>query len=394
MGDTPILSTDLQACATTLAFLCSLLAVNLSPSNAGEPAREVKNAVDRLVYAASVYDEKGMAAATKRLGGIGSKAIPSLVGLLKHHQDANVRWQAIVAIDHIGVAANDLSHSLVTATKDSDGDVRASAVTALTKIFPGDKRTLSVARTLSSDPQPFVRVRAHASLWALRRRQESIDALVQLLGSKDWMVSEEASKVLVHIGRPAIDQLNRCVNAAKCHGQVAAVRTLAEIPNLPDSAIHALSMIAQSADRRLVTPAISGLARCGSKSWPKLLGLANSTKTLQRVESLRALGLLSNVPHKGKLLLLSRTSDANPAVVLAAIETIGLRKIDEKEFINALLEKLKGANQDLRAAALVALSRMPPSAIRNTTNIESLAANESAEHLRLRAKRLLRELAK
>jgi HEAT repeat protein len=105
-----------------------------------------------------------MKACICEFGERGAAALPALEPLLSH-ENANVRWQAILALENSGIVPQPFEGVLANACEDTDADVRGAAILALEALFPGSENVGSQAAALRSDPHRLVQ--ANARTWSL-----------------------------------------------------------------------------------------------------------------------------------------------------------------------------------------------------------------------------------
>ena len=238
--------------------------------------RSTAEIAGRLVEACLIYDEREMKSCIAEFSEIGPFSLRSVMPLLRH-ADSNVRWQAILAAHAIGDSAPDLQAPLRECVSDRDADVRGAAILALGHLYPSHASTARVADEMRGDPSELVRAHACAVRWAIRRSEPDLNALVVLLGSKDWMVSEAATDHLASIGAPSAQLLIDMAGDASSIGRVGAIRTLGKLGCAATDAVPMLSdFLRQGCDPALASAAGDALVGIGESATEALLQMLAS----------------------------------------------------------------------------------------------------------------------
>jgi len=345
-------------------------------------------AVERLVRAAAVYDEQGMRDGVDRLARIGARCLPHVRPLLRH-EDSNVRWQSVITVGRIAVADRSCCAPLLAASRDEDPDVRGEAVSVLAQLFPDSPSVLTAIVALERDAHPVVRVRAFAADWRLRKRRPAVTALISLLGDRDWMAVQAASRSLVRIGSPAIPGLLQVLDDTDVRRRSLAVRILGQLSDVPPVVVRRLAELARSDQRPLAAVAMDALARSGRRGWLILAGLAESPLSEVRAQALRSAGHLPARQPELPPLLNSALHEGDPHVRLAAMATIRRLRISDEQTVGRLCQLLRDRLPDQRAAAVAALGDLGELPQPARTQLRIIGRDDPVDYIRRHAQRIL-----
>ena len=350
-------------------------------------------AVQSLVRAAAVYDEQAMRASVTRLTRIGPACLPHLRPLFRH-QDANVRWQALITVGRIKISDRSFLEPLLAASKDEDADVRGEAVTVLARLFPDRPQVLMAISASQNDAHPVVRVRAYAADWELRKRRRALTALIGLLGDRDWMAVQAAARCLAHVGAPAIPGLLQVVDQADVRRRAIVIGILGQLPDLPCEVLRRLGELARSSNRSVSAAAMDALARSGRRGWLILKPLAAAPDAELRAQAVRSAALLAT-RDAGTLLpmLHSGLSDRDPRVRLATMATIRRLRIGDQQSVRRLCQLLQDHLPDHRGAAVAALGGLGTTARPALSQLRIVGRDDPVDYIRRHAQRIVDQLA-
>ncbi|AGA92417.1 HEAT repeat-containing protein (plasmid) [Thioflavicoccus mobilis 8321] len=167
------------------------------------------------------YHERERLYATKQLielGNAAAEAIPALITALRDEEET-VRASAADALGEIGLPA---VPALITALRDEEWEVRERAAEALEKIGPAASQAIPALITALRDEEDTVRASAADALGEIGL--PAVPALITALRDEEGEVRAFATRALGEIGTPAVPDL-----ITAYHDEEAAVRASAAI---------------------------------------------------------------------------------------------------------------------------------------------------------------------
>ena len=345
-------------------------------------------AVERLVRAAAVYDEQGMRDGVDRLARIGAGCLPYVRPLFRH-ADPNVRWQSVITVGRIAVADRSCFSPLLAAARDEDADVRGEAVSVLAQLFPESPPVLAVIAALERDVHPVVRAQAFAADWGLRKSRPAVEALIRLLGDRDWMAVQTASRSLVRVGSPAIPGLLQVLDDADVRRRSVAVRILGQLSDVSPVVVQRLGELARSDQRPLAAAAMDALAQSDRRGWLILAELAESSRGEVRAQALCSACRLPTRQPELLPVLNSALHDGDARVRLAAMATIRRLRIGDEQAVQRLCQLLQDRLPDQRAAAVAALGGLDELPRLARTQLRIIGRDDPVDYIRRHAQRIL-----
>jgi HEAT repeat protein len=375
--------------ALFVTTLVSVLVLNC----AADETDEANIAVQRLIQASRIYDEKEMLAASQALAEIGAPAVPSLSSALNDFDD-NVRWQAIVALGKIGRPALDTIPRLLEALDDVDPDVRAAA--AETFGLLGAKHTPIVDRLKQAmnDEHSLVRASALWSLWELTGRRESIVDLAGLLPHQDWMVAARADRHLTSIGRPAVQELTQRLESMGSPGRHGIARTLGHIGRQAEPAVPALVGCLDDSNAELSAAAARALGQIGHSAVLDVTRFLERAPTRGRANAVRALGLIGPDACDSLPMLLAELDAPKPdrAVTLNSIRAVGQIGVGRADCAEWIAFFLTSRDADIRGATCAALGAIGIANSQARRHLNQMVRNDPQDFVRQAASAALASL--
>jgi len=370
-------------CRATALVLVAVSAMGLS-------GQTIDDDISALVRSARVYDEEGMRRAVTALARQGPACLRQVAELLSN-ENANVRWQALLTIDRLGVAPTWLPAPIIKASQDGDGDVRGAAILVLGKLFPQHPQTMARVQALLVDEQPLVRAHAAATAWKLNRNKQAVPALLNLASDRDWMAAEQARRYLVEVGPPTHTGLTKMLTQGGRNQQLAALRTLSAMKVVPTAALPRLSKLAHHRDSQLSLAALRCLVR-QTDGWPIVTAAIRSDRPALK---LRAVIAMADVRGSNRIattrLLLPLLDDKNARFQLAAMKTLRSCALTDPA-TEARLDKsvarfLHDHRPDHRAAAVALAGQLRLPLTRAA--LRPMLQRETVDYIRREAQRII-----
>jgi HEAT repeat protein len=261
-----------------------------------DPARKMgvatlarMGAQDALVGLLREKDPAVRAAAAHGLGIMRNRArgaVPVLVEALDD-SDAAVRKEAVWAIGEIGPAAEDAIPALRARIKASEDRTREAAIAVLARV--GAWEDLA---ELLLDRDPAVRAAAARGLGTMgRRARDAVPALVEVLKDSEAAVTQEALRALGQIGPAAKDATPALLAWIRAHQDPTRQGAVAALVRI--GARDALVELLHEKDRSVRASAARGLGRMRSKAQaavPALIEALGDPSAAVSKEAVRALG--------------------------------------------------------------------------------------------------------
>jgi len=241
------------------------------------------------------------------------------------------RRQAAAALDLMGAAARPALPHLVEGYYDKDETVKASVVSALTKIG-----------------------KAHP---------EVNTEIVQMLVGEDWRFWRHVKALLHAIGPPAVPAL---IEGLKDPGAMMRERcafTLAEMEPVPISAIPALLRTAADEVTNVRMRAIFALGRFGPVAgiaMPALIKAVKDKERSVRTEAIRALGNMGPAGESAVSMLLRIAKGEDGLMSGEACKALARLGRDRPDLIRFLRAACKGKDRFMRGRAAAALGEAGP----------------------------------
>lgn len=324
--------------------------------------QEVKAAIESLVrdLKGDVYQDREKASLALTYVHYNTEeakkaVVPFLIKLLgdkdKSGSIANVRWNAIRALEEIGGTA---VPELVVALKDQNRLIREGASEALAEILPtageGANVISSLIHTLRD---PDARVRGNAAK-AIEKRgpnaKEAVPALIQALRDRDPFVRQRAAEALREIGpeaKAAVPALIRVLKSKKEDGDVRWYAVLALGGIGPEGKAAVPALIEALRDREMKRNA-----------WAP-------------VETLTKIGVVA-VPELTRAL-----KDKDPEVREGTATVLSGIGTEAKAAVPALIDLLKDDEREgVRWNAVRALGNIGPAASSAIPSLEAMAQSD------------------
>ena len=385
----------LSGCSSTgrVALFAMALGAVLAPASAAHAADEATTAVERLILASRVYDERVMTAAANALAAIGAPAVPSLTEALEDFDD-NVRWQSIVALGKIGRPALVTVPALLQSLDDVDPDVRAAAAETLGLLGAKHKPVLNRLKQSTADEHSLVRASAAWSLWKISGRRESILELAELLHHRDWMVAARAERHLASIGRPAVPELKKRLQQVKNPARDRMAQALGCIGAPSESAVIVLVNCLEDSDTKLSNAAAKALGQIGKPAVREVTRFLMSKPTLGRVNAVRALGMIGPDARDALPVLLAELDapQPDPAMTLSSIRAIGRIGNGRSDCADGVSPFLRSQDADTRGAACAALGDIGIATGTVTLHLNQIAEDDPQDYVRQAASSALAAL--
>ncbi|MFX0123716.1 MAG: HEAT repeat domain-containing protein [Candidatus Hodarchaeota archaeon] len=308
--------------------------------------------------------------AVETLGKIGEKYTRDLLPAVLKDPDPGVRWRAAKALALLGDnrSVKNLSEAIGTGFHDeailllakmgdfavrhlsklletSNEVVRIAVTQALGNI--GSKRTIKPLISALNDDSPLVRENAVKIL--VQIGVPAVEPLVTLLNNTDKVVLKHVIDALVRIGdiravKPLIQLLKR-----ECDLQQGIIKALPkfESNHVSKSLIEALN----SNDRNICRTIFIALWTIGDEAIEPLLNALENEKEKIRLEILNVIGMIRN--DRVKNALIHTLKDPSEKVRKKVVETLG--EIGDEEVVDPLIAILNDDSKDIRASAATAL---------------------------------------
>lgn len=307
---------------------------------------------------------------------IGQGALPKALPLLSDG-NGTVRLYAVRIVGEIGDAGS--SDVLTKMTKDPEGEVRAAALGALGRL--GAERACPVLIEALGAQDPKTKAAAASALAALR--EKAVAPLIAAFKEKrKGLGVEEASKILVKIGPPAIGPLEGLWRAGGTEERRLALNVIGRIDDEKGPAmikqalsggqdlrlrLDAIRIVEDNLDPdpALIIPALKdpspevrkaaalALGNIGDEdSADALKGLLNGSSGEVRASMLLALGKTGSEDSFD--VLVSSLGDKDPVIRARAAEALG--ELGNPKATPHLAKLLEDGNADVREAALEAIA--------------------------------------
>jgi HEAT repeat protein len=318
----------------------------------------VESAIEPLAKAIKDKDPIVRYYAAEALIGIGAKAAPPLIDVLRSERESD-RARATRVLWRIGPAAVDNLIAVVQ-DKNASPETRASAAQALGMI--GDSKGIKSLLLLLKDERYFVRQQAAFALGQMG--EGAIDLLIESASSSSPATKESALEALGNFKSPrAVDKLIESLSDSNAAVKSAAVKALGETSS--ERAATALLALLKDESSALRSQAAASLGRLGPVALTGLIGALKDNRPYVRQLASEALGDIGAKEAAPPLIELVSTdqSGARPE----AIEALG--KIGDPAAIGPILSALRNGSVAVRKKGIAALSRF-----RDSRSVDALVA--------------------
>lgn len=233
----------------------------------GHMGAEAKAAIPELKTALKDEKESVRCHAAQALFRIDPKSAALVVPVLAAALDsesAYVRQCALGTLSRMGPPAKDAVANLKKLLKSDDTRTRLAAAIAIGHIDPGqDVAAIDILRGALADPNVAMQIEAAQILGAIAAKAKAaVPELGKALRSEDAGLSRAAAVALSHMGRDAVPELVRAMDAKSNAVRLNAVAALAEIASGHKEALPALRNAAKDGDetvRMIATEALKHL---------------------------------------------------------------------------------------------------------------------------------------
>ena len=283
--------------------------------------------------------------AAEALVGLGAKAVPRLIEILKAPRQAD-RERAARVLWRIGPAAVE---PLLAVLEDRSAtpEMRVAAAGALGVI--GDRRAITDLALLLRDERYFVRQAGARALGQIG--EPAVDRLLEMASSSTPSVRESAIEALGSTSSSrAIGRIVEALKDSNTNVRSAAIRALAETRS--ERGANELAAILRDESNLLRAQAGAALARLGPAAVSVLVPMLNDTRPSTRQLAAEALGDIGSAEAVAPLLELIRRDQSGAR--LEAIEAVG--KIGDRSAIDTLLPLVKATSVAARKKTVAALS--------------------------------------
>jgi HEAT repeat protein len=301
---------------------------------------------------------------------MGKPAVGPVVPLLKHEQPV-IRYQAAAVLSGIGPDGAEALPAVQVALEAERGLPTGQlyvfeelAAAALNLGGDPQKVAATVTELLTFDDEG-VRIRAAAMLARIGRTAgTAVPKLAELLNDRAPGVRLAAAEALAAVGpagKAAVPELAKKVEGQDDDLARATIGALRALGPVAAPAVPALAKAIQADERGLCVDAAQALAAIGPEAGPAVPTLAKqlSNAKLRKDERLALLDAVAaigksasgSVPAVTKLL-----GDKDPAIRVAAAETLGRVGVPDAEAVSKLSGTLGDAHLAVRIAGLKALA--------------------------------------
>jgi HEAT repeat protein len=306
----------------------------------------IEQTVGPLAHAMTDKDPIVRYYAAEALIGIGAKAVPALITVMRSPREID-RSRVSRVLWRIGAPAVE---PLIAIAQDRTATPEVRAGAAHTLGIIADPRAINALVALLKDGSPFVR---QQSAYALGQLGEG--AITHLLdASRSSMVTtkESAIEALGNFNDArAIDRLVEALSDANAAIRNAAVKALGDTAS--ERALAPLLGLLRDESSTMRAQAAAALARLGKIALPSLVAATRDSRPAVRQLAVEALGDIGSKDAVASLLELVRTdqSGARPE----AIEALG--KIGDPAAIDGILGAMRTGSVAVRKRGVAALGK-------------------------------------
>jgi HEAT repeat protein len=312
-------------------ILIFLLCIFLQTS----PARAEKNDTTNLIKLLGDSDHRTIAQASQKFKKSGSSTVPDLIQVLKDDKaDINLRINSILTLERIGQDAKKAVPALIETIEDDNFLIRKATAYSLGSIDPNNKRVISALIRALHDSNEGVSTNALLSLQ--KCGSEASPELAGLLKSDDLDIKTKAS-IILH-------------NHFQYQNQVIPV--LIRALSLDNDMLRSFSAISLAEIGPSVIPELSKALIKDDKTTP--IGIAFTLSQMSTEDK----SIHSAIPILIRLLHVD-----DKEVIIQSAEILSKMGPEAKLATTALTEILSNDDNEIRAAAMVALSEIGPGAI-------------------------------
>lgn len=283
--------------------------------------------------------------AAEALAGIGARAVPPLIEVLRTPRDQD-RERAARVLWRIGKPAVE---PLIAFIQDRSltAEMRAVAAHALGVI--GDARATKALIQLLRDERYFVREQAAFALGQMG--DGAVEQIIEMANAAQPATREAAVEALGSFNSPRVlDRINQATTDANSSVRMAAVKALGRTGS--ERAVAPLLALLRDESSALRAQAAASLARLGEVALPSLIAALKDSRPSVRQLAAEALGDIGSKQAVAGLLDLvaNDLSGARPE----AIEALG--KIGDAAAIAPILTAMRGGSVAVRKRSVAALA--------------------------------------
>ena len=202
---------------STLRFNCSVLLFVIY-GLLFVSCRSSEHEIEKYVLQMVSTNANDRALAVKYLREVGAPAIPNLIVALDS-QDLTIRANAVWLLGEIGEPVEQVVPALIHAFADAEQNVRTTASLSIVSM---GKSTVPFLIDVFGSPNADVRQQAAFALGEIGQPLDLIiPVLIGNLDDREWNVRRVSVRALLNIGQPAVAQLTEALN----HGDRETQRT-------------------------------------------------------------------------------------------------------------------------------------------------------------------------
>jgi HEAT repeat protein len=324
-------------------------------------------AVPELIGVLRDGDEPLRVAAAEALGKIGEPVkliVPALVGLLSDASPA-IRTGAAAALGALGGRAAEAVPALTPLLRERDDTVRQTAAEAVTRIGtlpPEEVRRLSEGLAHEDN---VVRAQTAGVLGTLgAQAAEAAPALARALSDNSDHVRAEAVQALARMGEAAGAAIPHLVRALKDEDNwvsALAAEALGEIgdsgASVPAATVPALVRSLRHSNSLVRANAAAALGKLGKSAASAAQALEEAARDADGEVRCQAVGALGRIGRPGGVVL-SALKDGNPQVRAAAVEALAAADELPDAWLDALTGALADDSADVKIQAVRAVTRL------------------------------------
>ncbi len=322
----------------------------------------------RLIALLNESDETVRCQAATALGEVRGDPQATTAALVQMLNDSSapVKTSATRALGAMEKAAAQAVPALVPLLQDRDESVRTAAAEAIARVGPLDQ-TATDALILGLDsPDNVVRAQTAEALGTIgAAAEEAAPALVEAMADDNDRVRAMAVEALGKMGESAaevaVPGLMRALRDQDNGVSALAAEALGEMGESADGAIPALvdSLSHLNAEvRRNAAEALGKMGETAAAARPALEKLARDADGGVRSEAIRALGALGVPTPRSSRMVVAAFQDPDPLVRAAAVESFGQWSEPGEEDLEALIELLNDANDQVKVEVTRVLPKL------------------------------------
>jgi HEAT repeat protein len=290
--------------------------------------------------------------------GHGAKeAVSAIKSYLAPSVPRSLRLVATKSLGLLGKDAKKAAPAVVKILDEKDPKLVQAAMRTLVRMRVVPSDGLSKIMGILKGENPLLRTEAAMAIKQLGPLAlNKIEALIDLLGSKDANLRLWASFAIGGMGRSANGPLRRAFKAASKLQKIGILQTFGELGIGAASSVEFLTKVLHSEDPPQMIHAGRALARIGhlaAPAIPTLLKLLRKKDKDVRVVALTALGKISTKNEALRRAFEVALKDPQPEVVYSSLEAMG--KIRDPRWTPKLLSLLHHKDEHVRWRAVEAL---------------------------------------